>query len=128
MKEYKVITQNDKWFSGRFDGELLQKIINDHARVGWTVKSMCSASREGVLMGGNKDELIVLLERDAPVWEASSAPAETYLPPEPPTDEELREAREREQEVDRLLAEVDATVADPDERKRRKLQILAANS
>jgi hypothetical protein len=128
MKEYKVITQNDKWFSGKFDGDLLQKIINDHARVGWTVKSMCSASREGVLIGGSKDELIVLLERDAPVFEVLSPPPDSNLPPEPPTDEELREAREREIEVDRLLAEVDATISDPEERKRRKLRILSANS
>jgi hypothetical protein len=67
MKKYKVISQKDKWFSGKFDPALLEKMLNEHAADGWRVVSMASASREGLLTGGGKDELIVLLEKDAGV-------------------------------------------------------------
>lgn len=76
MKEYLIISQKDKWFSGRFDPQILQQVINDHAKLGWVVKSMTNTSREGVLMGGSRDELIVLLERDAkPATAPAPAPA-----------------------------------------------------
>lgn len=65
MKEYLILSQKDKWFSGRFDPQILQQVINDHARQGWVVKAMTNTSREGVLLGGDRDELIILLERDA---------------------------------------------------------------
>lgn len=64
MKEYLILSQKDKWFSGRFDPEILQQVINDHAKKGWVVKAMTNTSREGALMGGGRDELLVLLERD----------------------------------------------------------------
>ena len=64
MKTYKVLSQKDKWFSGKFDPVLLEKALNDLAREGWRVVSMASASREGLLTGGGKDELIVLLEKE----------------------------------------------------------------
>ena len=61
--EYKVLTQKDKWFSGKFDPVILEKVLNQLASQGWRVVSMASASREGLLGGGGKDELIILLER-----------------------------------------------------------------
>lgn len=67
MKQYKVISQKDRWFSGKFDPELLEKRLNELAAEGWSVVSMTSASREGLLAGGDKDELIVLLEKDATI-------------------------------------------------------------
>lgn len=80
MKRYKIITQKDKWFSGKFDPVILEKVLNDHAEQGWRVVSMTSASREGVVMGSGKDELVVLLEKDVaapagarPVAEAAGA-------------------------------------------------------
>ena len=66
MKEYQVITQKDKWFSGRFDADQLQNLLNQRGREGWRVVSMVSASREGFVTGGDKDELIILLEKDLP--------------------------------------------------------------
>lgn len=64
MKEYLVISQKDKWFSGRFDAATLTKVLNDHARQGWRVITMATASRETLVSIQDKDELIVLLERD----------------------------------------------------------------
>lgn len=72
MKRYKVISQKDKFFSGKFDPVILEQVLNEHAAQGWKVVSMVTASREGVLLGGNKDELLVLLEME--VKAEASAP------------------------------------------------------
>jgi hypothetical protein len=64
MKRYMVLTQKDKWFSGTFDANALEAELNGLASRGWRVVSMASASRAGVLTGGGKDELIILLEQD----------------------------------------------------------------
>ena len=31
MKEYKVLTQKDKWFSGKFNPETLEQALNAYA-------------------------------------------------------------------------------------------------
>ena len=133
MKEYKVITQNDEWFSGRFDGKLLEALINKYARSGWTVKSMVSSSREGVFLGGSKDELLILLERRLPSSRSKTPPRaekdgrEAFDTEDPaPLDPEAEEAdaRERERKLERLLAEIDANVSDPTERQRQKLRAI----
>ncbi|QDV37950.1 hypothetical protein ElP_58970 [Tautonia plasticadhaerens] len=61
QREYKVLTQKDKWFSGKFDPEKLEQAVNSYAGQGWSVKGITTASIPG--FGGNRDELIVLLER-----------------------------------------------------------------
>ena len=64
MKQYKVLSQKDKWFSGKFDPQKLEEAINAYAEQGWTVKAAFTAQIPG-LMGGNREEAIILLERDA---------------------------------------------------------------
>ena len=59
--EYKVLTQKDKWFSGKFDPEKLEQAVNSYANQGWRVKGVATASVPG--FGGNRDELIIVLER-----------------------------------------------------------------
>ncbi len=63
MKEYKVLTQKDKWFSGKFDPEMLEKAINAYAQQGWCVSAAATASFPG-LLGGNREEMVVILERE----------------------------------------------------------------
>jgi hypothetical protein len=58
MKEYKVLTQKDKWFSGKFDPENLERALNAYADQGWRVISCATAE------AGNREEIIVILERD----------------------------------------------------------------
>ena len=62
MKEYKVLTQKDRYFSGKFDPSKLEQAINSYAQQGWGVISMATASISHGL-GGNREELLVLMER-----------------------------------------------------------------
>ncbi len=61
-KEYKVLTQKDKWFSGKFDPANLEEALNAYAEQGWVVKAATTAAITG-LMSGNRDEMIIILER-----------------------------------------------------------------
>ena len=58
---YKVLTQKDKWFTGKFDPEMLENAVNAYADQGWRVRGVATASIPG--FGGSRDELIVLMER-----------------------------------------------------------------
>ncbi len=60
-KTYKVLTQKDKWFTQKFDPAKLEEALNSYAEQGWVVKTASTASIPG--LGGNRDELIVILER-----------------------------------------------------------------
>lgn len=63
MKEYKVLSQKDKWFSGKFDPQLLEKAMNSYAQQGWRVVTAVTASIPSVL-GGAREECLTILERD----------------------------------------------------------------
>jgi len=63
MKQYKVMTQKDRWFGGKFDPEQLEKALNSYAQEGWACKAIATASIPGFT--GNREELIFILERDA---------------------------------------------------------------
>ncbi|MBF0467046.1 MAG: DUF4177 domain-containing protein [Nitrospirae bacterium] len=62
MKQYKVMTQKDRFFSGKFDPEKLEQAINSYASEGWKVISIATASIPGLT--GSRDEIIVLMEKD----------------------------------------------------------------
>lgn len=62
MKEYKVLTQKDKWFSGKFDPLVLEQAINSYAKQGWVVKASTTAQIPG--FGGPREECLIILERD----------------------------------------------------------------
>ena len=61
-REYKVLTQKDKWFSGKFDPEKLEGAINAYARQGWRVIGCATASIPG-LLHGSREEMVIILER-----------------------------------------------------------------
>jgi Domain of unknown function (DUF4177)/GYF domain 2 len=63
IMQYKVLTQKDKWFSGKFDPEKLEGAINSYAAQGWRVCGVATASFPG--FGGNRDEMVVVMERDS---------------------------------------------------------------
>jgi hypothetical protein len=60
-RQYKVLTQKDRFFAGKFDPLKLEGAINSYAQQGWRVVSMATASIPG--LGNAREELIVLLER-----------------------------------------------------------------
>lgn len=61
-KEYKILTQKDKWFNGKFDLARLEEALNAYAQHGWVVKSMATPHIAG-FSGGPREELVILLER-----------------------------------------------------------------
>lgn len=63
MKEYKVLTQKDKWFSGKFDPAALETALNSYAKQGWSVVAAFSADIPR-LVGGAREEAIIVLERE----------------------------------------------------------------
>ncbi len=63
MKEYKILTQKDKWFSGKFDPERLEQALNAYASQGWRVVSATTAQFPG-FFSANRDEMVVVMERD----------------------------------------------------------------
>ncbi|WIF88989.1 DUF4177 domain-containing protein [Acholeplasma laidlawii] len=63
MKEYKILTQKDKWFSGKFNPQLLEQALNSYDAQGWRLVSSFSANIPGIL-GQAREEAIMILERD----------------------------------------------------------------
>jgi hypothetical protein len=64
MAQYKVMTQKDRFFRGKFDPEKLESAINSYATQGWQVKSVATAKIPGAFGGSGREELIVVLERN----------------------------------------------------------------
>jgi hypothetical protein len=63
MKQYKVMTQKDRYFGGKFDPEKLEGAMNAYAAEGWGVRAVATAEVRGI--GGSREELVVIFERDA---------------------------------------------------------------
>jgi Domain of unknown function (DUF4177) len=59
--QYKVLTQKDRAFSGKFSPEKLEAAINGYAGEGWKVVGTATADIPGL---GSRQELIVIMERD----------------------------------------------------------------
>jgi hypothetical protein len=62
MKQYKVMTQKDRFFGGKFDPEKLESAINSYAEQGWSVVSIATASIPS--FGSSREEMIVVMERE----------------------------------------------------------------
>ena len=61
-RQYKVLTQKDKWFDGKFDLSRLEAALNHYAGQGWTVRAMATPHVVG-FSGGPREEIVVLMER-----------------------------------------------------------------
>ena len=62
MKSYKVLSQKDKWFSGKFDPAKLEEALNAYAQQGWELK--VGATADVPSFGGSRQEFIAILERE----------------------------------------------------------------
>jgi hypothetical protein len=61
--EYKVVTQKDRMFGGKFNPEQVEQGLNSYAAEGWVVRAAATASFPS--MGGNRQELVIILERES---------------------------------------------------------------
>ena len=59
MKEYKVMTQKDRFFSGKFDPEKLEAAMNSYASEGWEFKGVATP-----IFGTTNKEIVMIFERD----------------------------------------------------------------
>ncbi len=62
MKEYKVMTQKDRFFGGKFDPERLEAAINSYAEQGWAVVGVATANIPS--LGESRQEIVIIFERD----------------------------------------------------------------
>lgn len=60
--EYKVLSQKDKWFSGKFDPAILEQAMNAYAQQGWRVIGCATADIPG--FGGPRQEFVTVMERE----------------------------------------------------------------
>ena len=61
MYEYKVVTASDSRFSGRFDVEAIEHVLNSYAEERWRVMEGFSAAS---LWKTSKTEIFFVLERE----------------------------------------------------------------
>jgi hypothetical protein len=61
VAQYKVLTQKDRLFSGKFNPEKLEEALNSYAEQGWRLVTSATADIPGL---GNRQEIIFILERD----------------------------------------------------------------
>jgi len=62
VRQYKVLTQKDRWFEGKFELARLEEALNHYARQGWVVRAMATPHVTG-FSGGPREEIVILLER-----------------------------------------------------------------
>ena len=62
MKKYKILTQKDRFFGGKFDPQKLEAAINSYVPEGWKVRAVTTATFPG--FGSNREEMIVVLEKE----------------------------------------------------------------
>ena len=60
--EYKILTQKDKWISGKFNPESLEIALNSYAEQGWRFVGCAAANIRAI--GDSRQEFIAVLERN----------------------------------------------------------------
>ena len=60
--QYKVLSQKDKWFTGKFDPMVLEQALNAYAQQGWRVIGCATADIPS--FGTARQEFITILERE----------------------------------------------------------------
>lgn len=72
MYEYKILTDRDARFSGKFDLDTLEATVNSYAQQGWRVTNGFTLTS---VWKNSKTEIIVLLERERPAVEPAGRTA-----------------------------------------------------
>ena len=61
--EYKVVELREGMLGGKMSGEKLEKVLNDHGREGWQLKSVTAVEVKGRLGPGGVEGVLVTFER-----------------------------------------------------------------
>ena len=61
MLEYKILTERDSRFSGKFDLDQLETALNSYAAEGWKISGGLSATS---IWKSSKTEILIFLERE----------------------------------------------------------------
>ena len=62
MKKYKVMTQKDRMFGGKFNPEKVEEALNSLGQEGWELKGVATAEFQSLT--GGRQELVIFLEKD----------------------------------------------------------------
>jgi hypothetical protein len=63
MKQYKILTQKDRFFGKKFNPVKIEEALNSFAEEGWELKVGATAEFPG--WGGKREELILILEKES---------------------------------------------------------------
>jgi Domain of unknown function (DUF4177) len=61
--QFKVLTQKDRFFSRKFDPEILEQALNSYGEEGWEMAGVATATFPG-FMGREREELVIILKRE----------------------------------------------------------------
>ena len=61
--EYMVVELREKMIGGKLSGDKLEKLLNEHGREGWQLKSVTAVEVKGRVGPGGVDGLLVTFER-----------------------------------------------------------------
>ena len=61
--EYKVVELREGMIGGKMSGEKLEKVLNEHGREGWQLKSVTSVEVKGRVGPGGVEGVLVTFER-----------------------------------------------------------------
>jgi len=62
MKRYKVMSQKDRMFGGKFNPEKVEEAMNAMAAEGWELSGLATA--EFPPLTGGRQELVIFLEKE----------------------------------------------------------------
>jgi Domain of unknown function (DUF4177) len=61
--EYKVVQLREGMIGGKMSGDKLEKILNEHASVGWQLKAITAVEVKGRIGPGGVEGVLVTFER-----------------------------------------------------------------
>jgi hypothetical protein len=61
--EYKVVELREGMVGGKMSGDKLEKVLNEHGRHGWQLKSVTAAEVKGRIGPGGVEGVLVTFER-----------------------------------------------------------------
>jgi hypothetical protein len=63
--QYKVVELRERMIGGKMSGDKLEKVLNEHAREGWQLKTLTSVEVKGRIGPGGVEGLLATFERPA---------------------------------------------------------------